>query len=129
MSLPVEIEKAAQEAYGIIEQTVARPYFFEKLAAAGFRPESAEEADAMWEAGLNLRAAYQNQNQKQASARFASLTELNDAARGYPQAAVEKQAAFDDVAKIASEDPELARSFLTLRLAAAAAAQPETQEN
>jgi hypothetical protein len=126
MSLPVEIEKAAQEAYGVIENTVSRPFFFEKLAAAGIHPESAEEADAMWEAGLNLRAAYQqNQTQKQASARFASLTELNDLARGHTTTQGEKQAAFDDVAKIASEDADLARSFLTLRLAAAAAAYAE----
>lgn len=128
MSLPVELEKAAQEALGNIVDSVARPYFFEKLAAAGYHPESHEEAEAMWEAGLNLRASYQGAQQKTASARYQSLQELNDAARGVPAAAVEKQAAFDDVAKIASEDADLARSFLTLQLAAVAAAQPEEQE-
>ena len=125
MSLPTELIKAAEEAKSVIENNLQRPFFFEKLAAAGLAPTTTEEADAMWEAGLNLYAAYNGVQQKTASARHAELATLNSQFNPQPSFEAEKQAAFGDVANIAAGEPELARSFLTLNLAAAAAAQPE----
>jgi hypothetical protein len=125
MSLPTELVKAAEEAQGVIEHSVQRPYFFEKLAANGHVPANTAEADAMWEAGVNLYASYHNEQQKTASARHVELSALNQCFQSQPSFEVEKQAAFGNVADIASNEPDIARSFLTLGLAAMAAAQPE----
>lgn len=125
MSVPTELVKAAEEAQGVIEYSVQRPYFFEKLAAHGHVPANAEEAEEMWQAGVNLYAAYHENQQKTASARHVELNALNRQFQGQPSFETEKQAAFSNVADIASSEPEIARSFLTLGLAALAAAQPE----
>lgn len=125
MSVPTELVKAAEEAQSVIEQSVQKPYFFEKLAAAGYAPANAEEAEEMWQAGLNLYAAYHDTQKKTASARYEGLRQLNQQFRGQPTFENEKQAAFNNVAEVASSEPDVVRAFLTVGLAAMAAAQPE----
>jgi hypothetical protein len=119
---------AAQEAYETIVGQLAAPYFFQKLAAAGIEPESEKEAAELWEAAHKLHVLYGDSQQKVASEKVSALAALNkrldeELGRSDSSAVSEKAAAFNDVAALAADDPEIANAVLTLQAAAAQVAE------
>lgn len=57
-----------QTAENILLQGIAQRVFFNKLAAAGYTPRTAEQAQYLWHIGGQLTAAAEHQHVKQAEA-------------------------------------------------------------
>jgi len=120
------VKAAAEQAYNTIVAKLAAPYFFEKLAANGVAPRSEKEAAEMWSVAQKLHVLYAVEQEKAAAANVSALTVASnqlDALLGVPGAAVtEKAAAWDDVARAAANQADIASAVLTLQSAAALAA-------
>lgn len=122
------IKEAADQAYGTIVSELAAPYFFEKIAAAGFVPNSAQEAEDAWTVAAKLHLLYAAEREKAAAANASSLSAANQqldevlAAAGFG-GAVEKTSAFNGMANDAASRPEIAQAVLTLQAALAASMQ------
>lgn len=119
------IKAAAEQAYGVIVEKLAAPYFFEKLAANGIQPRSEAEAAELWALGQKLQALYSVTQEKAAEAGVSNLSawnaELDSALASVGVGNVEKKAAWDGRAVYAAEQPEIAEAVLTLQAAAATA--------
>lgn len=124
------VKEAAEQAYATIVTKLAAPHFFEKLAAAGIRPRSEQEAAELWSAGQKLHVLYTAEQEKSAAAQVSGLSAANkqlDAALAAAGLAPgEKVASFDATASAAAEQPEIANAVLTLQAAVAASLQNET---
>jgi len=122
------IKEAADQAYGTIVTELAAPYFFEKIAAAGFTPSSAQEAEDAWSVAAKLHLLYTAEREKAAAANASTLAAANQqldsalAAAGFG-GVEEKTAAFSGMANVAADRPEIAQAVLTLQAALAAAMQ------
>jgi hypothetical protein len=124
------VKEAAEQAYATIVTELAAPHFFEKLAGAGIRPRSEQEAAELWAAGQKLHVLYTAEQEKAAAAQVSGLSaankQLDAALAAAGLVSPEKTASFDVVASAAAEQPEIANAVLTLQAAAAAAAQSAT---
>lgn len=122
------IKEAADQAYATIVTELAAPHFFEKIAAAGFTPSSAAEAEDAWAIAAKLHLLYTAEREKAAAANASTLSAANQqldsvlTAAGFG-GAVEKTAAFNNMANAAASRPEIAQAVLTLQAAIAVAAQ------
>jgi hypothetical protein len=127
-----QVKEAAEQAYATIVAQLAAPYFFEKLSAHGVTPRTEKEAAEMWAAAHKLHVLYTAEQEKTAAAQAGEMSAVNQqldaalAAAGLTATAApaaEKAAAFNDVANLAADEPEIANAVLTLQTAAAAALQ------
>lgn len=118
-----------QAAYDHLFQGVHQRVFFQKLAAAGYQPESAQQAGYMLQLAGKLRLAQQEQQVKAAAdgndPYAAALSHLDgvlgDAGYGsVKQAAAEEQEwAIKSAAAELMEDPDVYNSVLSLKQAQA----------
>lgn len=122
-------------AYAVVHQRVYAPVFFEKLAQDyGIRPKTESEAMEMLSMAGQLRAAHDDELEKQANAGDPVLTgakahlQSQLTARGYntPQFDVNQQLVKQAAAQ-ASFDPDLARAVLSLQAQARADQQQAAQ--
>lgn len=124
----VKAAAAAEQAYATIVTELAGPHYFEKLAAHGVAPRSADEAAEMWAIGHKLHALYTADQEKAAAAQVSGLAAANQqldyalAAAGLA-APAEKAAAFRGAADVAARQPKIAQAILTLQAVAGMAAQ------
>lgn len=129
------LNAAAEQAQATVVANLAGPYFFHKLASAGIHARSEKEAGEMWAAAQKLHVLYKDEQEKAAAAQSTEMesvnAELNQvlAAAGFGgQIGNEKQAAFDHVAALAADQPDIANAVLTLQAAAYNASQPAKTE-
>lgn len=126
-----QVKAAVDQAYNTLVSELAAPYFFEKLAANGIRPETEKEAAEMWSVANKLHVLYTAAREKEAASKTTKLAAAN--ARldevlygqqlGSP--AQEKFAAFHGAADVAANEPHIANAVLTLQAAAASALNNE----
>ena len=118
---------AVDQAYNTLVQELAAPYFFEKLAANGIRPETEKEAAEMWAVASKLHVLYTDAREKEAASKTTKLAaasaRLDEVLYGKQaaQPTQEKFAAFKSAADVAANEPHIANAVLTLQAAAAAA--------
>lgn len=126
-----QVKVAVDQAYNTLVSELAAPYFFEKLAANGIRPETEKEAAEMWSVASKLHVLYTAAREKEAASKTTKLAAVNarlDEVLYGQQAAPatqEKFAAFHGAADVAANQPHIANAVLTLQAAAAAALNNE----
>lgn len=126
-----QVKVAVDQAYNTLVSELAAPYFFEKLAANGIRPETEKEAAEMWSVANKLHVLYTAAREKEAASKTTKLAAASarldevlygSAATNQTQ---EKFAAFLGAADVAAEQPNIANAVLTLQAATAAALNAE----
>lgn len=126
-----QVKVAAEQAYNTLVGELAAPYFFEKLAANGVRPETEKEAAEMWAVANKLHVLYSAAREEEAANKTTKLAaasaRLDEVLYGRRDsgAAQEKFAAFRGAADVAANQPHIANAVLTLQAAAAAALNDE----
>lgn len=126
-----QVKVAVDQAYNTLVSELAAPYFFEKLAANGIRPETEKEAAEMWSVANKLHVLYTAAREQEAATKTTKLAaasaRLDEVLYGRPAAdqPQEKFAAFRGAAEVAAEQPHIANAVLTLQAATAAALNAE----
>lgn len=126
-----QVKVAVDQAYNTLVGELAAPYFFEKLAANGIRPETEKEAAEMWSVANKLHVLYTAAREKEAASKTTKLAaanaRLDEVLYGQQVApgTQEKFAAFHGAADVAANQPHIANAVLTLQAAAAAALNDE----
>lgn len=118
----------AETAYGLITQRVYAPIMFQKVAEYGIQPRNEEEAQRMLVMAAQLRAGYEQQQEKQATARTSPLDRAEAHLHGrLKQAGLQVPSHTDGQIKQAAwawaAEPDVVRAVLSLQAAAAQAAQ------
>lgn len=124
-----DIKVAAENAYATVVGQLAAPHFFEKVAAAGYAPQTEQEAAELWELGTKLHSMYAIEQEKAAAAQASNLAyfnrQLDEKLAGQWDQTAGDFDKFAAVADAAAESPEIANAVLTLQAAAAAAMAEE----